>query len=305
MLEQDKPACHDEQILVQVRATAVNRADLMQRQGKYPPPPGESPIPGLEIAGEVVALGKQVKKFNIGARVYGLVASGGYADYCCLHHDLAALIPPDWDFGYAAALPEALVSAHATVFSRGQLREGQTLLIHAAGSGISSLAIQMAKLQGAKVITTASTSEKMVKGIELGATRVINYKEEDFAALIGEQAIDLIVDFIGGSYFPKHINLLKSKGKLIQMACMSGHLVECDLAKLMRKRLEIIGFVLRSQSIAEKAVLWQSAQQQWAGALLSKALKPIIDSEFSFEELEQAHLRMRNSKHFGKIIIRF
>lgn len=302
--EKEKPICRKEEILVRVKATAVNRADLLQRQGKYPPPAGESTIPGLEIAGEVVGLGIDVNRFKVGDRVYGLVAGGGYAQYCCLHQNLAEHIPVEWDFGYAVALPEALMTAHATIFLIGQLKLGQTILIHAAGSGITSLAIQMAELKGAKVISTTSSQEKIDKAMELGAATLINYKKEDFEAVLGEQSIDLIVDFIGGSYFHKHLKLLKTKGKLVQIACMQGHLVDCDLTLIMRKRLQINGFILRSQSLPEKIALWQSAQHQWSTSLLNRHIKPVIDSEFKFEEIEQAHARMQNSAHFGKIIVR-
>ena len=304
ILEQEKPVCRAGEVLVQVKATAVNRADLMQRQGKYPPPAGESLTPGLEIAGNIVDCGKEVNKFKMGDSVYGLVAGGGYAEYCCLHQDLAAIIPPGWDYEYATALPEALMTAQATLFSLGKLAQKQTLLIHAAGSGISSLAIQMAKYSGAEVITTTSTKDKQIKGMALGATRVINYQQEDFASVIYEQSIDLIVDFIGGSYFPKHMTLLKKQGKLVQIASMSGHHVDCDLIKLMQKRIEIIGFVLRSQSLPEKALLWHEAQKKWAEPLFNQAIKPIIDSLFGFTEVEKAHQRMQNGEHFGKIVIR-
>ncbi len=302
--EQDIPNCDKQQLLVRVKALSINRADLMQRQGKYPPPPGESTIPGLELAGEVVAIGSQVNNFKVGDRVYGLVAGGAYAEYCCLHHSLAAPIPDGWDFSYAAAIPEALTTTHATVFDIGQLQQNQTLLIHAAGSGISSLAIQMAKHIGAKVITTAGEPKKIAKALQLGATTVINYKKEDFAAIIAQESLDLIVDFIGGTYFPKHLSLLKSKGKLVQIACMQGHQVDCNLAILMKKRLQIIGFVLRSQSIAEKAALWKSAQERWAAALLSKHIMPVIDCEFQFSDIEQAQTHMLSSAHFGKIVVR-
>lgn len=302
--EQEVPSYEKDQLLIRVKAAGINRADLMQRQGKYPPPPGESPIPGLEIAGEVVAFGSRVKNFKIGDRVYGLVGSGGYADYCCMHHSLAAPIPDGWHFDYAAAIPEALITAHATVFSIGQIKQAQTLLIHAAGSGISSFAIQMAKHIGARVITTASNQEKIDKAKQLGAETVINYKKDDFVELISKETINLIVDFIGGSYFPKHLELLKTKGKLVQISCMQGHKVECNLATLMKKRLQIIGFVLRSQSIPEKAALWKSAQEHWSTSLLNKHIMPVIDSVFDFSEIELAHAQMQSSAHFGKIVIR-
>ncbi|MBA2652481.1 MAG: NAD(P)H-quinone oxidoreductase [Tatlockia sp.] len=302
--ETETPICGKEQLLVRVKATAVNRADLMQRQGKYPSPPGESTILGLEVAGDVVAIGEKVKDFKVGDRVYGLVAGGGYADYCSVHPRLAAKIPDNWDYSYAAAIPEALMTAQATVFSLGQLKMNERFLIHAAGSGISSFAIQMARIKGAEVFTTTSTQEKIAKAKQLGATLVINYKTQDFEALIGDLSLDLIVDFIGGSYFPKHLKLLKQKGRLVQIASQQGHLVEFSLATLMRKRLAILGFVLRPQSLAEKAALWKTSQQEWSNLLINKELVPIIDSEFQLADIELAHSHMLSSAHFGKIIVR-
>lgn len=303
IVEQEKPSCSPEQLLVRVKAAGVNRADLLQRRGKYPPPAGESTIPGLEIAGVVEAVGSAVNQFQPGDHVYGLVAGGAYADYCCVHQNLAALIPDGLSFSTAAALPEALTTAHVCVFLIGQLKPGQIFLIHAVGSGIASMAIQMARYQGASVITTASSQEKITKASSLGATQIINYKTEDFAALLGEQSIDLIVDFIGGDYFAKHLKLLKPQGKLVQIACMQGAQVNCDLVALMQKRLNIYGFVLRTQSLEEKTAIWQSMQQRWAQALNNKDIVPIIDSEFDLNDIEAAFARMQDNQHFGKIII--
>lgn len=303
LTQQEIPNCHKEQVLVQVKATALNRADLMQRQGKYAPPAGESEIPGLEVAGEIVAIGKDVSRFKIGDKVYGLVGGGGYAEYCCVHQNLAERIPDGWDYAHAAALPEALITAHATVFLIGRLKQNQTLLIHAASSGVSCLAIQMASHLGAKVISTTSDQLKMEKAKQLGATMLINYKIDDFETLLGEQSINLVVDYIGGSYFPKHLRLLKLQGRLVQIATMQGHLVDCDLAKIMRKRLQINGFVLRAQTTSEKAALWKSAHHKWSTALLNKHVMPVIDSEFKFEDIEQAHARMQSNEHFGKIVV--
>jgi NADPH:quinone reductase-like Zn-dependent oxidoreductase len=252
----------------------------------------------------VAEVGSHVKHFKAGDRVYGLVAGGGYADYCCVNQHLAAQIPDEWDYGYAAAIPEALITAHTTVFTLGKLKKNQSFLIHAAGSGISCFAIQMARYIGAQIFTTASNQEKMAKAKQIGANTIINYKTEDFGDLIGEETIDLIIDYIGGSYFPKHLKLLKLKGRLVQIACMQGNRVECNLVALMKKRLNLIGFVLRSQSIAEKAHLWKTAQQHWSTPLLNKHVVPIIDSEFKFEELELAHSHMLSGAHYGKIIIR-
>ena len=297
------PDFNEEQLLIRVKATALNRADLMQRQGKYPPPAGESDIPGLEVAGDVVARGKKVRDFKIGDRIYGLVGSGGYANYCLVHQDLAAAIPKAWDYMTAAAIPEALVTANSTLFLSGQLQAEQKLLIHAAGSGIASMAIQMAILAGASVVTTASTDEKILKARNLGADVVINYKKDDFSSIIPEQSLDLIIDFIGGAYFSKHLQLLKSKGVLIQIASLAGHRAEIDLAQLMRKRLRVEGFVLRSQSLAEKSFLWKSAQERWSDALLNQQLRPIIGAKFNLNNIEEAHQYMIKGAHFGKIVV--
>lgn len=303
IIEGPNPKYSDSQILVQVKATALNRADLMQRYGKYPPPMGESDIPGLEVAGDVVAVGSKVIQFKPGDRVYGLVASGAYAEFCSVDESLAHLIPDNWDYTLAAALPEALTTVYATLFDLGSLQPDQNILIHGAGSGITSLAIQMAKLIKARVITTVGDKNKLEKALSLGADQVIEYKENDFEDLIEEQSIDLIIDFIGGDYFNRHLHLLKPQSKLIQIACLKGSTVECNLALIMRKRLQIIGFVLRPQSIQEKARLWKLAHQHWLASLSNKELTPIIDREFKFEQIEQAHQYMQSGEHFGKIVV--
>lgn len=301
--EGPKPTYTDSQILVHVKATSVNRADLLQRQGKYPPPPGESDIPGLEIAGEVVAVGDRVEEFKVGDRVYGLVGSGGYADYCAVEETLAHLIPSSWDYIQAAALPEALATVYATLYDLGSLKFGQTLLIHGAGSGITSLAIQMAKITQATVITTVGNSDKVNKALALGASEVILHRETNFEDLIEEQSVDLIIDFIGNGYFNKHLHLLKPKGKLIQISSLMGSTVECNLTLITRKRLQISGFVLRSQSLAEKTRIWDLAHKEWFELLQTNAFKPVIDSTYRLEELEQAHEHMNDGSSFGKIVI--
>lgn len=297
------PGYTDTQILVRVKATALNQADLMQRVGKYPPPHGESDIPGLEIAGDVVSVGASVTGFSVGDKVYGLVGSGGHAEYCAVEASLAHSIPATWSYSLAAALPEAFTTVYATLFDIGMLKANQLLLIHGAGSGIASLAIQMAKLCGAKVITTVGDPLKIHKAQALGADLVINYKENDFEDLIEENSVDLIVDFIGGNYFNRHLHLLKPQGRLIQIACMQGSKVECNLASIMRKRLHIIGFVLRPQSIKEKARIWHLAHKDWQNALNDKKLKPLIDKEYKLDNIQEAQEYMQSSSHFGKIVL--
>lgn len=303
LTQQHIPSCKKDEVLVKVKTAGVNRADLLQRQGKYPVPDEESKIPGLEVAGEVVAKGTEVTKLQIGDLIYGLVGGGGYAEYCCVNQHTAALIYPGWNFTTAVALPEALVTAHATLFLLGQLQPGQTILMHGAGSGISSIALQMAKIHGAHIISTVSSEKKMLQAQQFEPATLINYKQVDFEHALEPNSIDLIVDFIGGDYFPKHLRLLKPCGKLIQIACMKGYLVETNLVLVMQKRLQIHGFVLRAQSILEKIQLWQSMQRQWSMSLQNKQILPIIDAEYSLEEVGQAHQRLLNNEHFGKVVL--
>ncbi len=304
VVEEPTPHYNENQILVAVKATAVNRADLLQRMGSYPPPSGESDTPGLEVAGEVVAIGSHVKQFKIGDRIYGLTASGGYAEFCPVEECLAQKIPQDWGYNTAAGLPEALTTVYATLFDIGYLKAGQTLLIHGAGSGIASLGIQLAKIIGASVITTVGSQEKIKPALALGADIVINYKEQVFQEHIKPDSVDLIIDFIGGDYFNKHLELLKPQGRLVQIACLKGGRVECHLPIIMRKRLHIIGFVLRSQSLEEKSLLWKNAHEHWFDQIKNKQLKPVIDSVFALEAVSQAHDKMKRSAHFGKIILK-
>lgn len=297
------PEYSAKQLLVRVKSAALNRADLLQRQGKYPPPQGGSAIPGLEIAGDIVALGKAVSDFKIGDRIMALVNGGAYAEYCLVEPVLAAKIPDSWAYTFATAIPEALMTVHATLFEIGNLYQGQTLLVHGAGSGIGSLTIQMAKHAGAKVITTVGHPSKIPQAFALGAEQVIDYRKDDFRKLLATESIDRILDFIGGDYLNKHLELLKPLGKLIQIACMKGAKAECNLALLLKKRLQMTGFILRSQSLEEKSVLWESALRRWFPLFLNQEIAPIIDSEFGFRDVEKAHLRMQTGEHFGKIVI--
>lgn len=301
--EQPVPLIGKDELLVEVKAAALNRADLLQREGKYPPPAGESSIPGLELAGNVLAIGQQVQGFKPGDRIYGLVAGGAFAEYCAVHQDLAYHCPSHWDYTKAAALPEALTTAHATLFLKGKLTKNERVLIHAAGSGITSLAIQMVHHLGAELISTASNEEKISRGLALGATSVIHYSSTDFVQALGMDSVDVVLDFIGGDYLTKHVQVLKPKGRLIQIACMQGRHASCDLLLLMKKQLSIHGFVLRSQSIAEKALLWASAHQQWLEPLMKGSITPVIDSIYPLTAIDEAQHLMKQGTHFGKIVI--
>lgn len=302
--EQPVPIPKAHQLLVRVEATALNRADLLQRRGKYAPPKEASPIPGLELAGTVEAIGDQVTDFKPGDRVYGLVAGGAYADYCLVEDCLAHPLPEHWSFTQAAAIPEALTTVYGTLFALGQLKEDETLLIHAAGSGISTLAIQMAKRVGANVISTIGREEKREAALALGVDSLLLYKDPEWSKEIAPESVNLIVDFLGGDYFPVHLQLLAPQGRLVQMGAMAGNQVSFNLADLYRKRLTLHGFVLRSQSIQEKARLWKGAHAHWFEALSQDQISMPIAQIFAFEDIEKAHEMMLNSQHFGKIVIR-
>lgn len=305
--ETEKPNINDQQLLVRVHATAMNRADILQRKGFYPPPKGESELLGLEIAGEVVAVGEKVENFSLGDRVFGLVPGGGYAEYCVLEPALAMPIPDDWDYTYAAAIPEVFLTGHETLFHLGELKANETVLIHAGGSGVGTAGVQMAHLAGAIVYITAGSEQKINGAIELGATAGINYKTEDFVEKMLEfteqHGVDVIQDFIGADYFAKNLSLLKAGGRLIQVALMSGRKAEIDLAKVLKQRLQIKGSVMRSRSLADKAAMSQRFFARWFDALKTKQLKPVIDSIFPLSMVKDAHLYMEANKNFGKIIL--
>lgn len=297
------------QVLVKVKAIGMNRADILQRQGKYPPPKSHSPIMGLECAGDVVAVGSDVSSVRTGARVFGLVNGGAYAEYCLFEEGLCMAMPSSWDYAYAAAIPENFFTAQETLFELGGLQAEQTVLIHAGGSGVGTAGIQMAHQLGARVFITAGSSIKIEKAKALGACHGINYKLEDFAVEIQKhtngQGIDLVQDFIGADYFQKNISILRAKGQLVQVAMMSGRRVELDLAKLLAMRLKIKGFVLRGQSIEEKCAITRRFINRWLPSLEEGKIKPVIDSVFPIEMAVDAHRYMQANQNFGKILLTF
>lgn len=302
-----QPVAGAQQLLLKVHATALNRADILQREGKYPPPSGESDIPGLEVAGEVVAIGAQVDNFKTGQRVFGLVGSGAYAEYCLLDQAMAMTIPEDWDYTQAAAVPEVFLTANETVFELGQLCAGEKILIHAGGSGVGTAAIQMACHTGAQVYITAGSAQKIAKTQALGATAGINYKTQDYAEeimqLTADEGVDVVEDFIGQDYFTRNLAILKPQGRLIQVAVMSGRNVSLDLSLLMAKRLQIKGFVLRSQSLAQKRMITRRFHDRWLPLLIDGVIKPVIDTVFPFNMIQDAHRYLQANKNFGKIVI--
>jgi putative PIG3 family NAD(P)H quinone oxidoreductase len=296
-----------EQILVRVRATALNRADTLQRAGNYPPPPGESDILGLELAGEVEAVGSGVTGIKPGDRVCALVGSGGYAEKAVFDARMAIPIPAGWSFVQAAAVPEVFFTAQETMFTLGNLKAGETVLIHAAASGVGTAGIQMARETGAKILVTAGSAEKIERCLELGASAGCNYKEQDFANWVKEvtngQGVDLIEDFIGAAYWSKNLQSLKIGGRLVLVGLMGGVKVDTNLQLIMAKRLQIFGSVLRARSLAEKIDITQRFKQNWLPLLTSGRIKPIVDRVFPLAQAADAHRYMEENRNFGKIVL--
>ncbi|MDE0010632.1 MAG: NAD(P)H-quinone oxidoreductase [Candidatus Poribacteria bacterium] len=309
LAEAPSPTPTATQILVDVHATALNRADTIQRRGGYPPPPGESDIIGLEIAGTVSAMGDAVKGgISKGDRVFGLVGGGGYAEQAVIDYRMAMPIPEAWSFEEAAAVPEVFFTANENIFTLGKLSAGETILIHAGGSGVGSAGVQISQHAGATVFVTAGTPEKINRCKELGATEGINYKTTDFVTeiqrLTDGQGVDVVLDFIGAPYFERNLSILKTKGRLLQVGLIGGSTTEINLNTVMRSRLQIIGSVMRPQSIDEKIAITQRFVERWLPALKSGVLQPIIDTVFPLAEAAQAHAYMEANRNFGKIILR-
>ena len=302
------PEQTETQLLVDVKATALNRADLLQRQGAYPPPPGESEILGLEIAGTVSAIGSAVQGFSENDRVFGLVGGGGYAEQAVIDYRMAMVIPNHWRFEEAAAVPEVFFTANENIFTLGRLTAGETILIHAGGSGVGTAAIQIAKHAGARVFVTAGTPEKIDKCFTLGATTGINYKQSDFVAEIEKltdgEGVDVVLDFIGAPYLSRNIQILKVKGRLLQVGLMGGATTDIDLGVIMRRRLQMIGSVMRPQSLDEKIAITQRFVERWLPELKNGTLRPVIDKVFPLAQACEAHEYMEANRNFGKIILK-
>ena len=301
------PIPSPEQILVRVRATALNRADTLQRQGQYPPPPGESDVLGLELAGEVEAVGSAVTTIAVGERVFGLVGGGGYAEKAVIGARMAMPIPEGWSFAQAAAVPEVYFTAQETIFTLAGLKRGETILIHAGASGVGTAGIQMARETGATVLVTAGSAEKIQRCVDLGATAGCNYKEQDFAEWVQHttsgKGVDVIEDFIGAAYWDKNLKSLTPGGRLVLVGVMGGVKVETNLGLILRKRLQVFGSVLRTRTLADKIDITRRFQENWLPLLTAGRIKPIIDCRFPLEQAAEAHHYMEDNKNFGKIIL--
>lgn len=296
-----------DEILVRVQAAGVNRPDVAQRSGAYPPPPGASDLPGLEIAGEVVAVGSNAKRHKIGDKVMSLVAGGGYAQYCIAQDAQAMSVPPALSIKEAGALPETLMTVWHNVFERGGLKSGETLLIHGGSSGIGTMAIQLAKAFGAKVFVTVGSQDKIDACLKLGADRAINYKTEDFVAVVKEETnkvgVNLILDMVAGEYVDRNYDAAAVDGRIVQIATLNGPKVSVNIAKVMVKRLTHTGSTLRPRSNADKAAMVAAIEAKVMPLLREGRVKPLMDSAFPLEKASDAHRRMETSAHIGKIVL--
>ncbi len=302
------PVCGTGEVLVDVYATALNRADLFQRAGKYPPPPGASKILGLEIAGEVSVLGENVEGCKLGDRVCALLAGGGYAERAAVPAEMLMPVPEGWDFEQAAAVPECFLTGFVNFYMEAGLQPGETVLTHGGASGVGTAAIQLACASGNSIFVTAGSAEKVARCEELGAELAINYREHDFVesvlAYTEGAGVDVIMDIVGGDYLHRNLKLLKPKGRLVIISTLGGAHTEIDLGVLMRRRACIIGSVLRGRSLAEKIEIKQRFMQRFWSLFLEGRLRPVIDSVFPIEQAVAAHLRMAENRNVGKIVLK-
>src|SRR5438445_983245 len=284
-----------------------HRPAVARRSGAYPPPPGASDLPGLEIAGEVVAVGPGVTRHKLGDKVMSLVAGGGYAQYCIAQDGQAMTVPPSLSMEEAGAIPETLMTVWHNVFERGALKPGETLLIHGGSSGIGTMAIQLAKAFGSKVIVTVGSKEKADACVKLGADRAINYKAEDFVAEVKAATADaganVILDMVGGDYIERNYDAAAIEGRIVQIAFLGGPKATANFAKLMVKRLHHTGSTLRPRSTADKAAMVAAIEAKVMPLLRDGRVKPLIDSTFPLEKAADAHRRMETSEHIGKIVL--
>ncbi len=295
------------EVLVRVAAAGVNRPDAMQRTGMYPPPPGASDIPGLEIAGEVVGLGRGVAGVKLGDRVCALVTGGGYAEYCTAAAELCLPVPDGFSMSQAAALPETFFTVWTNVFQRGRLAKGETILVHGGASGIGTTAIQLARAFGARVLVTCS-ADKREACRRLGAERAFDYRSEDFVALAreasGGRGVDVILDMIGGDYTPRNLEALAVEGRCVQIALQRGPKVEgFSLLPIMLKRLTLTGSTLRPRSVPEKALIAAELRARVWPLLGRGEVAPVMDSTFPLRQAAEAHARLDGGRHVGKIVL--
>ncbi|HSU57761.1 MAG TPA: NAD(P)H-quinone oxidoreductase [Bryobacteraceae bacterium] len=307
-VERPEPIPGDGELVIRVQAAGVSRADIMQRQGKYPPPPGASDIPGLDVAGTVHSAGSGVNAFRPGHPVCAIVAGGGYAEFCAAPALQVLPIPEGWTAQEAAALPENFFTVFDNLITRASLTRGETVLIHGGTSGIGSAAIMLARAWGATVITTAGTGEKCAACLKLGAQHAINYKESDFVAevkrITGRRGVDVIVDLVGGSYLERNIDALAIEGRITVIATQGGRTGQLDIARLMMKRGRVMGSTMRIRTPAQKGeIAVRLLREVWPLLPRKDLIYPVIDSTFPLRDASLAHQRLESGKHIGKIVL--
>jgi putative PIG3 family NAD(P)H quinone oxidoreductase len=305
--ERPTPVPGAREVLIEVAAAGVNRPDILQRQGKYAPLPGVSDVPGLEVAGRIVARGKDVTEWSDGDLVCALVGGGGYAEYCAAPAAQCLPVPRGLDLVQAAALPETVFTVWTNVFERARLSSGDSLLVHGGTSGIGTVAIQMARARGARVFATAGSPEKCAACEALGAERAIDYRREDFVAVVKEatsgRGVDVILDMVGGDYLPRNVASLAPDGRLVQIAYLRGPRAEIDLTAFLQRRLTLTGSTLRPRSVEEKGRLAREVRAQVWPLVESGEVRPVIHATFPLEAAAEAHRLLESGVHIGKIVL--
>jgi putative PIG3 family NAD(P)H quinone oxidoreductase len=300
------PTPAPDQVLVRVRAAALNHADMLQRAGEFPAPPGESDVLGVEIAGDVVACGDRVA-IAPGSPVFGLVGGGAYADFCLLDAQMAIPVPIGFSYAQAAALPEVFFTADTTMFGLGGLTAGQSVLVHAGGSGLGSACIQMARRAGARVACTVGSAAKIAPARALGADLVVDHTRQDFVREVlewtGGEGVDLVEDVVGADYFERNLAVLKDGGCLMQVGVMSGTKCALDLDTIVLRRLQVKGSVMRMRPIEAKRAITRRFVERWLPELVSGAIVPVVAAVISLADVARAHAMMERREHFGKIIL--
>lgn len=299
--------CGPQEVLVDIKASAVNRADLLQARGLYPPPAGESEILGLEMAGVVAATGDGVRGRQIGDRVLALLPGGGYAQQAAVNHQMLIDLPDGWSFAEGAAIAEVWLTAFINLFLEGGLKAGETVMIHAGGSGVGTAGVQMARQANATVYVTAGTEAKLEKCRQLGAALAVNYKEQDFFEEVMRatdgKGIDLILDPVGGAYLARNLNLLRQNGRLVNIGLLGGATAEINMATVLGKSLRIIGSRLRSRPLTEKIAITQKFKERFWPMLEAGKIQPVIDKVFPIEEAQAAHQYVAENRNTGKVIL--
>ncbi len=302
------PVLGPDDLRIRVHATAVNRADLLQRQGMYPPPPGASPILGLECAGEVIEVGSAVHGWRTGDRAMALLPGGGYAQEVTVHHGSAMRVPGALSSEEAGAMPEVFLTAFLNLFMLGEVKRGGSALVHGGGSGVGTAAILLLREAGVRCLVTAGSDEKCQRCRALGADAAINYRSGDFAGTVREatagQGVDVVLDAIGGKYLAPNLDCLAVDGRLVIIGLMGGAKAEINLAALLLRRLHVIGSTLRSRSVAEKAAIVAAFTRQFGAALEAGRIKPVIDRVLPLAQAADAHRLVQSSAHFGKVVLR-